>query len=48
MPNASAITIKKGASVKSVPRGIDRIFIEQGRRSASNGAQRRCRDTTGV
>jgi hypothetical protein len=27
-PDASAITIKKGASVKSVPRGIDRIFIE--------------------
>jgi hypothetical protein len=28
IPDASAITIKKGASVKSVPRGIDRIFIE--------------------
>jgi hypothetical protein len=41
MPAASATTTANGASVKSVVRGINRIFIAPGVPLESNGAQRR-------
>jgi hypothetical protein len=47
-PAASTATSAKGASVENAPRLIDGIFIEPNRSLESNGAQRRCRDTTRV
>jgi hypothetical protein len=47
-PTASAETSAKGASVKSLPPGIGRIFIERDRSSASNGAQRHLQSRTRV